>query len=129
MGPRDLKNDNAVLVRRDTGEKMTVAQGDLETQISNLLDAIHNNLFAKAKEFQQHYTYSVSSYEEFKLNIEERSGFYIAYFDGTPEDEEKIKEETKATCRCIPLEQSQEVGQCFYTGRKTNQRLIFARAY
>jgi prolyl-tRNA synthetase len=129
IGSRDLKNGNAVLVRRDTGEKITVAQGDLETQISNLLDAIQTNLFVKAKEFQQQYTYSVFSYEEFKSSIEERPGFYIAYFDGTPEDEEKIKEETKATGRCIPLEQSEEVGQCFYTGRKTNQRVIFARAY
>jgi prolyl-tRNA synthetase len=124
-----LKNGNAVLVRRDTGEKIVVAQSDLQTQISCLLDFIHADLFAKAKQFQQQHTYSVSTYEEFKLSIEDKPGFYTVYFDGTPEDEDKIKEETKATGRCILLEESESIGQCFYTGRATNRRVIFARAY
>ncbi len=129
IGPKDLKNGNAVLVRRDTGEKIVVAQSDLQTQISSLLDSIHANLFAKAKQFQQQHTYSVSTYEEFKLSIEDKPGFYTVYFDGTPEDEDKIKEETKATSRCILREESESIGQCFYTGRATNRRVIFARAY
>jgi len=129
IGPRDLKNGTAVLVRRDTGEKINVDQNDLESQIKTLLDKIQANLFNKAKEFQQQNLYSVETYEEFKKGIENKPGFYVAYFDGSPDDEEKIKEETKATGRCIPFDQQQEVGKCFYTGRQTNQRVIFAKAY
>ena len=128
MGPRDLANGTAVLVRRDTGEKVSVAQSDLESQIKTLLDETQANLFKKAKEFQQQNMYSVETYEEFKQSIEEKPGFYVAYFDGNPDDEEKIQEETKATGRCILFDQ-QEVGKCFYTGKETTQRVIFARAY
>ncbi|MBV8883521.1 MAG: proline--tRNA ligase [Chroococcidiopsidaceae cyanobacterium CP_BM_RX_35] len=128
IGPRDLKNGTAVLVRRDTGEKINVAQNDLETQIKTLLDEIQANLFQKAREFQQQNTYFVETYEEFKADIEKKPGFYIAYFDGSSEDEEKIKEETKATGRCIPFDQK-EVGKCFYTGRQTRTQVIFAKAY
>ena len=128
MGPRDLANGTAVLVRRDTGEKVSVAQSDLESQIKILLDEIQANLFKKAKEFQQQNMYSVETYEEFKQSIEEKPGFYVAYFDGSPDDEKKIQEKTKATGRCI-LFDKQEVGKCFYTGRETTQRVIFARAY
>ncbi len=128
IGPRDLENGKAVLVRRDTGEKINVNQSDLESQIQFLLDDIQLNLLKKAQEFQTQNMYSVSTYEEFKENIEKKPGFYVAYFNGSPDDEEKIKEETKATGRCIPFGQ-QEVGQCFYTGRPTTQKVIFARAY
>ncbi|MCP2730518.1 proline--tRNA ligase, partial [Limnofasciculus baicalensis] len=106
IGPRDLKEGKAVLVRRDTGEKIIVEQSQLLDKISSLLEEIHTNLFTKAQEFQRQNTYTVSSYAEFKEGIENKSGFYLAYFDGTPEDEDKIKEETKATGRCIPLEQN-----------------------
>lgn len=129
MGPRDLKNGTAVLVRRDTGEKINVAQSDLESQIKTLLAQIQVNLFQKAQEFQQQNTYFVETYPELQQKIEEKLGFYVAYFDGSPEDEDKIKEETKATGRCIPFEQKQEVGKCFYTGKQTTRRVIFARAY
>lgn len=129
IGPRDLKEGKAVLVRRDTGEKTIVNQSELLDKIPSLLEEIHTNLFTKAQEFQRQNTYTVSSYEEFKEGIENKAGFYLAYFDGTPEDEDKIKEETKATGRCIPLEQNDEEGECFYTGRKTKQQVIFARAY
>lgn len=129
IGPRDLKEGKAVLVRRDTGEKTIVNQSELLDKISSLLEEIHSNLFTKAQEFQRQNTYTVSNYEEFKAGIENKSGFYLAYFDGTPEDEDKIKEETKATGRCIPLEQNDVEGECFYTGRKTKQQVIFARAY
>lgn len=128
MGPRDLTSGNAVLVRRDTGEKTIVSQSELESTIKALLDEIQANLFKKAQEFQQQNTYFVETYEEFKQSIENKPGFYIAYFDGSPDEEEKIQEETKATARCIPFEQN-EVGKCFYTGRETNQKVIFARAY
>jgi prolyl-tRNA synthetase len=128
IGPRDLKSGTAVLVRRDTGEKINVDQNDLESQIKTLLDEIQSNLFKKAQQFQQQNMYFVETYEEFKEGIEKKPGFYLAYFDGSPEDEEHIKEETKATSRCIPFDH-QEVGKCFYTGRETTQRVIFAKAY
>jgi prolyl-tRNA synthetase len=129
IGPRDLKQGNAVLVRRDTGEKFIVAQSDLSSKIPDLLNDIQNSLFKKAQEFQSENTYLVSTYEEFKVGVEKNPGFYIAYFDGTPEDEEKIQEETKATGRCIPLGDQTEAGQCFYTGKSTSQKVIFAKAY
>ena len=128
IGPRDLSSETAVLVRRDTGEKIKVEQSNLESQIKTLLDEIQANLFRKAQEFQQQNMYSVKTYEEFKEGIEKNPGFYVAYFDGSPDDEEKIKEETKATGRCILFDQ-EEVGECFYTGRKTQERVIFAKAY
>ena len=117
------------MVRRDTGEKIMVSQAELGTKIPELLEEIHRNLFTKAKEFQVDNTHQVATYEEFKTSIEEKSGFYLVYFAGTPEDEEKIQEETKATGRCIPLKQSVEEGTCFYTGKKTKQQVLFARAY
>ncbi|MGB3404595.1 MAG: proline--tRNA ligase [Microcoleaceae cyanobacterium] len=129
IGPRDLKNEKAVLVRRDTGEKVIIDQAELETKIPELLEEIHQNLFAKAKAFQTENTYDISSYEELKNTVEEKPGFYRVYFAGTPEDEEQIQEETKTTGRCIPLEQPDTEGTCFYTGKPTKQQVIFARAY
>jgi prolyl-tRNA synthetase len=129
IGPRDLKNEKAVLVRRDTGEKIIIDQAELETKIPALLEEIHQQLFERAKAFQTENTYDVSSYEELKQKIEEKPGFYRAYFAGSPDDEEQIQEETKATGRCIPLEQPDTEGKCFYTGKTTKQQVIFARAY
>ncbi|URD47938.1 proline--tRNA ligase [Chroococcidiopsis sp. CCNUC1] len=129
MGPRDLANGTAVLVRRDTGEKINVAQSDLESQIKTLLEDIQISLFKRAQEFQQQNLHFVETYAEFQQQIEEKAGFYVAYFDGNSDDEEKIKEETKATGRCIPFDLQQGTGKCFYTGRQTDRRVIFARAY
>jgi prolyl-tRNA synthetase len=129
LGPKDLASESCVLVRRDTGEKITVLLNQLEEQIPEILDLIQQNLFKKAQTFQQMNTYSVETYEEFKVDLEEKPGFYIVYFAGTPEDEDKIKEETKATGRCIPFALQGEVGKCFYTGKETSQRVIFAKAY
>ncbi|MEA5534927.1 proline--tRNA ligase [Crocosphaera sp. XPORK-15E] len=129
MGPRDLQNGNVVLVRRDTGEKIIVPQSELKSKIPELLEDIQTSLFQKAQEFQRQNTYSVSTYEEFKAGIETKPGFYLAYFDGSPEDEETIQEETKATGRCIPLGENSKPGKCFYTGKQTSQQVIFARAY
>jgi prolyl-tRNA synthetase len=129
MGPRDLKQGKAVLVRRDTGEKLIVEQSELETRIPAVLEEIQTHLYQKAQQFQAENTYTVATYKEFQEKIEENLGFYLVYFAGTPEDEEKIQEETKATGRCIPLESTETVGKCFYTGKETSQRVIFARAY
>ena len=129
IGPRDLKNGKAVLVRRDTGEKLILDQAELVTKIPELLEEIHQNLFNRAKGFQTESTYEISDYEEFKASVEEKPGFYRVYFAGTPEDEEQIQEETKTTGRCIPLEQPETEGKCFYTGKPTKQQVIFARAY
>ena len=135
LGPRDLESETAILVRRDTGEKIKVKQIELESEIIKLMDDIQANLFNRAKEFQSQHVYSVSSYEEFKQSIEDQPGFYVAYFEGTCQDEEKIQEETKATGRCIPFSlnpisvEEQETGKCFYTGKPTKQRVIFSRAY
>ena len=106
-----------------------MAQSDLASKITDLLTEIQSSLFKKAQEFQSENTYFVSTYEEFKVGIENNSGFYIAYFDGTSEDEEVIQEETKATGRCIPLADQTETGKCFYTGKTTSQKVIFAKAY
>jgi prolyl-tRNA synthetase len=129
IGPRDLKQGKAVLVRRDTGEKVIVDQCDLESKIPALLNDIQTSLFQKAQEFQSQNTHLVSTYEEFKTDIEKKAGFYLVYFDGSPEDEEIIQQETKATARCIPLGEKTEMGKCFYTGRETSNKVIFARAY
>jgi prolyl-tRNA synthetase len=129
IGPRDLINGNSVLVRRDTGEKINVPLAQLEEQISNILDSIQENLFVKAKQFQNENTYYVSTYDEFKSLIDSKPGFYVTYFAGTPEDEEKIKEETKATSRCIPFSLQEGIGKCFLTGKETSKKVIFAKAY
>jgi len=129
IGPRDLGNGNSVLVRRDTGVKITVPLVELPTQIPSLLEDIQHNLLKKARAFLNENTYPVDTYQNFKSFIEEKPGFYITYFAGTPADEERIKEETKATARCIPLEQDTKEGKCFFTGKTTSQQVIFARAY
>jgi prolyl-tRNA synthetase len=129
IGPRDLANSNSILVRRDTGDKISIPITQLEEKIPMLLDEIQENLFRKAQAFQQQNTYRVNTYEDFKSSIDAKPGFYVTYFAGTPEDEEKIKEETKATGRCIPFSLQKEVGQCFFTGKETYHQVIFARAY
>ena len=95
----------------------------------NLLNEIQTNLFNKAKARNQELTTTVNSYEEFKKVLDEKTGFVYAHWDGTPETEEKIKEETKATIRCIPLNNAQEAGVCIYSGKPSAQRVLFARAY
>jgi prolyl-tRNA synthetase len=129
IGPRDLANSNSILVRRDTGDKISIPITQLEEKIPMLLDEIQENLFRKAQAFQQQNTYRVNTYEDFKSSIDTKPGFYVTYFAGTAEDEEKIKEETRATGRCIPFSLQKEVGKCFFTGKETYQQVIFARAY
>lgn len=129
IGERDLANGTVEVARRDTLTKETVSIDGIDSLIGNLLIEIQNNLFEKAKQRTQQLTTKVDSFEEFKKVLDEKTGFILAHWDGTPETEEKIKEETKATIRCIPLNNEQESGVCVYSGKPSTQRVLFARAY
>lgn len=129
IGERDLANGTVELARRDELTKETVSIDGIENVIEKLLNDIQENLFEKAKKRRTEQTMKVDSYEEFKKALDEKPGFILAHWDGTPETEEKIKEETKATIRCIPLDNKQENGVCIYSGKPSTQRVLFARAY
>lgn len=129
IGERDLENGTVELARRDELSKETVSIDGIENTIEKLLNDIQTNLFNKAKARTEALTTKVDSYEEFKKVLDEKTGFVSAHWDGTPETEEKIKEETKATIRCIPLNNTQENGVCIYSGKPSTQRVLFARAY
>lgn len=129
IGPRDLENNTIELARRDTLSKEVVDIDGIEEKIFNLLDDIQSNIYKKAFDFRKNNTYKVESWEEFKDIITNKGGFVSAHWDGTAETEEKIKAETKATIRLIPLDAEKEEGKCVYSGAKSNQRVIFARAY
>ncbi len=129
MGMRDIENGTIELARRDTLEKKTLDQSDIVAKVGNLLELIQNNLLQKAIDFREENTYKADSYKEFKEIIENKGGFVYAHWDGTAETEEKIKNETKATIRCIPIEGKLEEGKCIYTGKPSSQRVIFAKAY
>ncbi|MDE6559405.1 MAG: proline--tRNA ligase, partial [Muribaculaceae bacterium] len=128
LGQRDLENGTVELMRRDTLEKETVSFDGIANHIENLLEDIQKNLFEKAKKYRDEMTYAVDTYDEFKEQIE-KGGFILAHWDGTPETEEKIKNETKATIRCIPLEGDETPGKCMVTGKPSARRVLFARAY
>jgi len=128
MGGRDLENNTIEVARRDTLTKETVSCNNIEMYVTNLLDEIQNNIYQKAFNLRESKTILVDSYEEFKEKIED-GGFIYAHWDGTLETEEKIKEETKATIRCIPLTGDKTPGKCMVTGKPSAQRVIFARAY
>ncbi|MBQ2852008.1 MAG: proline--tRNA ligase [Bacteroidales bacterium] len=127
-GPRDVENNSVELARRDTLEKTTTTIDNIEDYIANLLEEIQDNIFQKALNFRESRTVKVDTWEEFKEQIE-NSMFVYAHWDGTPETEQKIKEETKATIRCIPLDDDFEDGKCIYSGQPSKRRVIFARAY
>jgi len=128
VGPRDVDNNNVELARRDTLEKNIVSRDGIAVHISELLKTIQSDLYNTAKERMNGRTRSADSYGEFKKEIE-KGGFIYAHWDGTPETEEKIKQDTKATIRCIPLEPSDETGECMVTGNPSERRVLFARAY
>lgn len=128
MGARDLENGTVEVARRDTLTKETVPLENIEVYIANLLKQIQANIFQKAFDYRASVTREVNSYDEFKVEIE-KGGFLMCHWDGTPETEEKIKEETKATIRCIPLEGDTTPGVCMVTGKPSERRVIFARAY
>ena len=129
IGARDLENATVEVARRDTMEKETLQQADIENKIEHLLEQIQDNLYQKALSMRDAKTYKADTYEEFKRILEETPGFVSAHWDGTSETEQKIKEETKATIRCIPLNNTQENGICIYSGKPSIQRVLFARAY
>lgn len=129
VGARDLQNGTVELARRDTQTKETVSQDGLANHIVELLDVIQDNIFQKAFDFRAEHTTEVNSYEEFKEVLENKGGFVSCHWDGTVETEKRVKEETKATIRCIPLDAKEEAGVCIFTGKPSTQRVLFAKAY
>ena len=129
IGQRDLENGTLEIARRDTLEKQTVPAETATDVIIGLLSEIQENLFKKAADFRAAHISRVDTYEEFKKVLEEKGGFIAAHWDGTAETEERIKNETKATIRCIPLGEDSEAGKCMVTGAPSAQRVLFARAY
>jgi prolyl-tRNA synthetase len=128
MGPRDLENGTVELARRDTLSKEVLPLEGIDEKIVSLLDEIQENIFQKALDFRAESTVSVDTYEEFKAQLD-KGGFIMAHWDGTPETEQKIKDETKATIRCILMDQTEEEGVCIYSGQPSKKRVVFARAY
>jgi prolyl-tRNA synthetase len=128
VGMRDLENGTIEIARRDTLEKETISIKGVENRIVMLLDEIQKNLYSKAKDFRASNTFEANSYEEFKQIIE-KGGFVYAHWDGTNETELQIKNETKATIRCITQEPSREVGECMISGKPSERRVLFAKAY
>lgn len=129
IGERDMVNGTVEIARRDLLSKQVIKIEEVDAYVAQLLVDIQNNLYTKALERTTNMTHKVESYEEFKKVLDEKSGFVLAHWDGTPETEEKIKEETKATIRCIPLNNPLEDGICIYSGKPSTQRVLFARAY
>jgi prolyl-tRNA synthetase len=129
VGPRDLENNQVEIARRDTKEKLTVSMDGITETVSQLLLDIQSNLFNRAKKYRDEHITKVDSWEDFIATLDTKAGFVSAHWDGTPETEDKIKEMTKATIRCIPLNNEQEAGACILTGNPSSQRVLFARAY
>ncbi|MCC6702972.1 MAG: proline--tRNA ligase [Fluviicola sp.] len=129
IGPRDLANGVVEVARRDTKEKSSMALENIGETIKALLDDIQSNLFERSKKFRTENMHTVDTYEDFKTRLEKEGGFYLAHWDGTKETEEKVKQETQATIRCIPLDIPSEPGVCMVTGKPSQQRVIFAKAY
>jgi prolyl-tRNA synthetase len=132
IGPKDMESGTVEVARRDTKEKEVLQQVDLDTKIEHLLTQIQDNMFKKALDFRDASMYRADSYEEFKKLLAEKPGFILAHWDGTAETEQKIKEETKATIRCIPLKQAEadlKPSVCMYSGKPSQQRVIFALSY
>ena len=128
MGGRDLENNTMEVMRRDTLEKETISCDGIEEYVVKLLDEIQEGIYRKALAYREEHTVAVDTYDEFKAQIE-KGGFVLAHWDGTPETEERIKEETNATIRCIPFEGDTTPGTCMVTGKPSARRVLFARAY
>jgi prolyl-tRNA synthetase len=129
LGARDLQNGVVEIARRDTKEKSTVPIENLAQHIQSLLEEIQQNMFNRAKAYRDEHITSVDTWEDFVKVLDEKTGFVAAHWDGTEETEAAIKEKTKATIRCIPLDNVQEEGKCILTGKPSSQRVLFARAY
>ncbi len=129
IGPRDADEGTVEVARRDTLSKETIKREDIVNHIISLMDQIHNNILNKALAFRKENTFYVDTWEEFRDIIENKGGFVMAHWDGTPETEERIKDETKATIRAIPHDSPPEKGKCILSGKPSERRVLFARAY
>lgn len=129
IGPRDVEKGTVEVARRDTLEKSVYSLNDVVENVSEILNSIQSNIYRKAMEFREKNSHYVNSYDEFKEILENRGGFLYAHWDGTAETEERIKNETKATIRLIPIEEKEEKGVCIYSGKPSMRRVVFARAY
>ncbi len=129
VGPRDLENNQVELARRDTKEKTAISLDGLTETVAALLSEIQANLLQRATKYRDDHITSVDTWDEFINVLDNKTGFVLAHWDGTAETEEKIKDQTKATIRCIPLDNPLEVGKCILTGNPSKQRVLFARAY
>ncbi len=129
LGPRDLENGTVEVARRDTLEKMVVPMEGIAGYIENLLKEIQQNIYQKAFDYRSKRVTRSDSWEEFKVILQNKGGFVSAHWDGTPETEDSIKNETKATIRCIPINNEPEEGTCIYSGKPSTQRVLFALAY
>lgn len=129
LGKRDLEQNVIEVARRDTKEKMSVSLDRIDGFVQSLLSDIQASLLQKAKDFRTEYTTEVDNYDQFKEVVEDKGGFVSCHWDGTTETELKIKEDTKATLRCIPVDAVEEQGKCIYSGKPSNKRVIFAKAY
>jgi prolyl-tRNA synthetase len=129
LGERDLQNSTIEVARRDTLTKETIAMDKIAEHVPQLLDDIQKNIYNKALEFRNNNTHYVDKWDEFVNILDTSGGFIMAHWDGTAETEEKIKEETKATIRCIPFDSPAEEGKCIYSGKPSFKRVLFARSY
>lgn len=129
IGERDLENNSVEVARRDTKEKQSFSLENINISVIELLDDIHNAMFLKAKKFRDEHITEVNSWQEFQEVLQNKAGFISAHWDGTEETENTIKELTKATIRCIPLNRKEETGKCVYSGNKSEGRVLFALAY
>jgi prolyl-tRNA synthetase len=129
IGGRDLENNTAEVARRDEKTKQTISMDGLSTTIKNLLEEIQQNMFNKAKAYRDSHITKADTWDEFVDILNNKGGFVSAHWDGTAETEDAIKEKTKATIRCIPLNNEAEEGTCILTGKPSSQRVLFAIAY
>jgi prolyl-tRNA synthetase len=129
IGPRDIENSTVEIARRDTLEKETIPSTTIIDHVSKLLVDIQKNIYMKASEFKEKNTFNVDKWEEFVNILDNQGGFIMAHWDGTAATEEKIKDETKATIRCIPFDSPGEPGKCIYSGKPSKRRVLFARSY
>jgi prolyl-tRNA synthetase len=129
IGPRDLENGTVEVARRDTKEKKVMSMDTVAVDVLVLLEDIQKNIHQKALKFRENMSTRVDNFADFKNVMEEKGGFILAHWDGTKETEAAIKEETKATIRCIPLDAVEEAGVCVYSGKPSSKRVLFAQAY
>jgi prolyl-tRNA synthetase len=129
LGLRDLENGSVEIARRDTKEKNTIPMEGLSSYVSGLLETIQQAMYNKALAYRDEHITRADTWDEFEQLLDGKGGFVLAHWDGTPATEEAIKEKTKATIRCIPLNNTPEEGKCILTGQPSKQRVLFARAY